>query len=269
MRFFSAPATRRRLMIAAAFLLVAVCAGLYFDRYRKVPIERALSPVWWVRHWRGLDRYDASKALLEHGDPSVPEVALTIDDGPDPIYGPAIAQYLHDAQVPATFFLVGKRVKQFPQVAKLLADDGFELGDHTYDHQRLSTLNPRLISNEITFCAKDIKDVTGRDVSLLRPPGVQYTDDVLKIARSLGYVTVSWTCGARDYDDQPAPYIAQRVIDRTEAGSIILLHQDHSSTAGALPIIVKALRARGYRFVTISQMLDRLHARRPTVQPAG
>jgi len=254
---------RRRIVISFVVIILAAVSGLYFDRYRKVPIERAMNPAYWVRHFRGLDRYDVRQALLEHGDPSVPEVAITIDDGPDPRYGPAIAKYLHDANVPATFFLVGIRVNQYPQVAKVISDDGFEIGNHTYDHQRLVDLKPHEIANELRLCEKHIKDVTGRDTDLMRPPGVQYNDKVTYVAKSLGYVTVSWTCGARDYDNQPAPYIAQRIIDRTEPGSIILLHQDHSSTVGALPIIVNALRARGYRFVTISQMLQRLHASFP------
>lgn len=263
MPFFSGQRGKMRLIIAGIIVVALAGGAAYIDRYHTVPIERELNPVFWWQHLRGEDRYDADDALLEHGDPSVPEVALTIDDGPDPRYGPAIANYLHENNVPATFFLVGIRVKQYPQVAKLLAADGFEIGDHTYDHQRLTLLKPHEIANELRLCAKHIKEVTGCDATLMRPPGVQYNDEVLKVAKSLGFVTVSWTCGAQDYDNQSAAYIAGRVLDRTEPGSIILLHQDHSSTIGALPVIVKGLRARGYRFVTISHMLERLHARLP------
>ncbi|MGO8672984.1 MAG: polysaccharide deacetylase family protein [Capsulimonadaceae bacterium] len=258
---------RIRVVLAAAILLLA--GGVYYiQRYHTVPIERELNPVDWVKHWRGEDRYDASRALLEHGDPNVHAVAITIDDGPDPRYGPAIAAYLHSQDVPATFFMVGIRVNQYPEVVRTIAKDGFEIGNHTYDHQRLPALKPHEIANELILCSKHIKAVTGRATTLMRPPGVQYDDKVLRVARSLGYVTISWTCGAQDYDNQPASFIAQRVLDRTENGSIILLHQDHESTVGALPIIVAGLKARGYKFVTISQMLHQLNARLPSPTPA-
>lgn len=259
---------RARLSAILVAVVVLAAFGFYFARFHKVPIDRAVNPAFWIEHIRGLDRYDPQQALLQHGDPNVPEVAITIDDGPDPNFGPPIINYLHSAGVPATFFLVGKRVKQFPEVARLIAVDGFEIGDHTYDHQRLTLLKPHAIANELRFCAKDIKDVTGRDATLMRPPGVQYNHTVLSVAKALGFVTVSWTCGAADYDNQSASFIAKRVLDRTENGSIILLHQDHASTVGALPVIVQGLRARGYRFVTIPQMLNRLHAKLPVPPPS-
>ncbi|MEO7717691.1 MAG: polysaccharide deacetylase family protein [Capsulimonas sp.] len=254
---------RRRIAVGAAALVFVGGVLSFWNRHRTIPIERALNPAYWVRHARGLDRYDPQTALLEHGDPNLPEVALTIDDGPDPRYGPQIAQMLHDKGVAATFFVVGIRVKQYPEVIKKIDSLGFEIQNHTYDHQRLDTLKPHEIANEIRFCAANVEKVTGKKTNLLRPPGVQYNDQTLATAKALGYVTVSWTCGARDYDQQPASYIAQRILDRTEAGSIIILHQDTPGTLAALPQIIDGLRARGYRFVTVSQMLEHLHAQRP------
>jgi len=255
----------KRARIAVAVVSV-ICAGFlarHWDRYRSVPIERALNPAYWLRHWKGQDRYDAATALLEHGDPNLNEVALTIDDGPDPLYGPAIADYLKQQGVAATFFVVGKRVKQYPAILRAIDADGFEIGNHTYDHQRLDQLKPHEVANEIKFCSRDIEEVTGKRPAIMRPPGVQYNDTVLNTAKALGYVTVSWTCGAKDYDPQPAQFIAQRVIDRSEAGSIIILHQDTPNTLKALPYIISGLRQRGFTFVTISQMLDHLHAKLP------
>jgi peptidoglycan-N-acetylglucosamine deacetylase len=268
MRFFSGRLGRIRVILSIAGLVIVCAAAGYIGRYHKVPIQKAINPVYWIDHWRGLDRYVESEALLEHGDPSVREVAITIDDGPDPRYGPAIANYLYRAHVPATFFMVGIRVKQFPDVVKLIASDGFEIGNHTYDHQRLDALKPHEIASELRLCTEHLRQVTGREVFLMRPPGEQFNAKVLNVAKSLGYVTVDWTCGARDYDNESAPFIAGRILDRTENGSIILLHQDQPSTIGALPVIVAGLRAHGYRFVTISQMLDRLHAKLPP-RPVG
>lgn len=249
---------KRKTFGALALLALAGWAGWQANLSRKVPLERALNPAFWVRHLRGTDRYDPQTALLEHGNPAYKEVALTIDDGPDPAFGPPIAALLQARHVPATFFLVGTRVRQFPQVARLLARDGFELGNHTYDHQRLPDLKPHEIANEIRLCDRDVAQATGQHLNLLRPPGVQYDDKTLRAAKSLGYVTVSWTVGARDYDTQPPQWIADRVLRRTEPGSIILLHQDNSATPAALPLIIDGLRRQGYVFVTVSQMLAHL-----------
>ncbi len=267
------PTTRRRRPLALgaglALVLLLGAAAWRLDEYRKVPLDRALNPVFWVKHWLGEDRYDPKTGLLEHGDPDVPEVALTFDDGPDPRYGPAIAALLVRDHVPATFFLVGVRVKQYPQVARLLARDGFEIGNHTYDHQRLPDLKPHEIAQELRLCDHWVFVTTGRHTTLMRPPGVQYNDKVLSVAHALGYDTVSWTVGASDYETQPTPWITQRILDRTENGSIILLHQTTPDTLGALPAIITGLRARGYRFVTVGAMLARLRPRLTGTSAAG
>ena len=259
------PRVRKSLPFVGAFVIFGV--GLAFwvlNPHRKVPLRKVFSPVEWVRHWKGIDHYDPGQALLQEGDPSVREVALTFDDGPDPRYGPAVAAILKQKKVSATFFLVGLRVKEYPDVAKLLAGDGFELANHTYNHQSLPALKPHEIANELRLCDADIAWATGQHTSLMRPPGVQYNDKVLNVAKALGYVTVSWTVGAKDYDkDTSADFIRERVLDRAAPGAIILLHQDTPATVAALPAIIDGLRAQGYQFVTISRMLDRLKARRP------
>ncbi len=257
---------RARLGLTLAVLLALAGGAIWrINETRKVPLTRALSPLYWVQHWRGLDRYEAAGALLEHGDPAYREVALTFDDGPDPRYGPVIASLLHARGIPATFFVVGIRVKQHPQVIRLLARDGFEIGNHTYDHQRLPGLKPHEIARELRLCDAHVFALTGQHTTLMRPPGVDYDDKTLQVAKALGYVTVSWTVGARDYDLQPPQWIAERVLSRTEPGSIILLHQDNPSTASALPAIIDGLQRRGYRFVTVSQMLSRLGVPRPAL----
>ncbi len=253
---------RARLLLLAVALALTALGAWRANQTRKVPLERALNPGFWLRHWQGRDRYDPHTALLEHGAPARREVALTIDDGPDPALGPQVADLLRRRHVPATFFVVGTRVGQHPDVVRIMARDGFEIGNHTYDHQRLPDLKPHEIANELRLCDRKVFQITGRHTTLLRPPGVQYNDKVLGVAKALGYVTVSWTCGARDYEAQSPQWIARRVLERTEPGSIILLHQDNPATPAALPLIIDGLSARGYRFVTVSQMLQGLGVRK-------
>ena len=253
------------LPVGGAVLAAALWA---FNPHRDVPISEAMTPEYWIRHMRGGDLYDAQDALLQRGDPNVPEVALTFDDGPDPRYGPPIARLLKQKGITATFFVIGFRVKQHPEVLRELVADGFEIGNHTYDHKRLPELKPHEIANELRLCDQDIAAVTGQHPAIMRPPGVQYDDKVLKIDKALGYVTVSWTIGARDYGAEPPPsFIEKRVLDRARNGSIILLHQTSPETLAALPVIVDGLQRRGFHFVTVRAMLDRLHARLPVAPP--
>ena len=221
------PRFRRAALVLICLLVGTVAIAFGWARSRKIPLRKVFSPAQWVLHWQGRDRYDPRQALLQEGDPNRREVALTFDDGPDTAYGPQIAAILKEKNVPATFFLVGMRVKQHPEVARLLAQDGFELANHTYNHQDLPALKPHEIANELRLCDADVYAATGGHTTLMRPPGVQYNDKVLDVAKSLGYVTVSWTVGARDYEtDTTSDFIKDRVLDRAAPGS------DHPAAPG-------------------------------------
>lgn len=256
---------RKRIGIGIATVCLVSVVATVFNPNRKLPLHELFNPYHWVEHYEGRDIYDARWNFLGHGDPHIPEVAMTFDDGPDINNEPAIVKVLKEKHVPATFFLVGIRIKQHPELVKLLADNGFGIGNHTYDHKRLDALKPHEIANELRLCDKHIFEITGKHPFLMRPPGMQYNNKVLNVARALGYVTVYWNVGARDYEVVPKNFIVERVIDRTENGSIILLHQDQPSTAQALPEIIDGLRAQGYTFVSLPHMLRQLHVQIPPV----
>ena len=253
--------TRKRLKFAAVCLAVAGCAML---AAHKMAIP--LNPHAWHAWYLGLigeDHYDADRALLKHGSVHVNEVALTIDDGPNTKYCKPIVDELSRDHVPAEFFLVGIDVEKHPDEARLIARDGFGIGNHTYDHKRLVDLKPHEIGNELRLCDDDIYRATGLHTSLMRPPGMEFNNKVLEVARYHGYVTVDWTAGAKDYERCRADDIVRRVMKRLKPGAIIILHQDQQSTVDALPALVRSVRAAGYRFVTLSAMLARVHAALP------
>lgn len=254
----------KRVAVIAAIIVIAsgIFSGIflvgyhYFHRY--VPLRQLVTPDYWKRHFKGNDFYDRDGMMLFHGNPVYHEIALTIDDGPHQIYGQAILHALAQEHVPATFFVVGIRVKQEPDQIRQMIAQGDEIGNHTYDHQRLDTLKPHLIASELRLDDEDIYRASGIHTHIMRPPGVQFNHKVLNVSRALHYITVNWTNAARDYEVQSPEYIVRHVVDSTENGSIILLHQDNPYTAIALPRIIGALKGRGYRFVTISTMLAHL-----------
>jgi peptidoglycan/xylan/chitin deacetylase (PgdA/CDA1 family) len=250
----------KRALVIAIVLFVAFYLVWHFDKYRKIPIEHAVNPVWWIRHEEGNDLYDPDSGMLYQGNPKLKEIALTIDDGPNPLYGPAIIETLHQYNVPATFFVVGTKAREYPNILRMMAKDGDEIGNHTYDHQRLPALKPHEIASEIRDDDADIFRATGIHTRLLRPPGMEYNNKVLTVSKALGYRTISYTEAAKDFLPQTPSFISQRIINRVENGSIILLHQDTPDTVQALPAIITGLRAQGYQFVTIKTMLEHLNA---------
>ncbi len=250
---------RQRRMLGLALLVLGVVPGGYWwNEHRRVGLGDVVSPGYWIRRWQGEDLWDARRRILFHGNRNLPEVALTIDDGPHRPTGAQLLDVLKAHRVRATFFVVGAQVKQHPDLARRMLAEGHEVGNHTQDHQRLDTLEERHIRNEIAHCDLNFRRATGQRLTLLRPPGLRYNDDVLRVAGEMGCTLVAENVTAHDATPVPPEFIVRRVLRRVENGSILLLHDDFPATAQALPRILTTLRERGYRFVTISEMLAHL-----------
>jgi peptidoglycan-N-acetylglucosamine deacetylase len=254
---------KRRLLWIALPLLLVIAVGAAWKSARDHVIPISQYPAWWYRHLRGIDNYDPEAAILFHGNPKYKEVAITVDDGPHPQYGMPILAALNQYHVPATFFVVGVRVKQDPQFLRQAIAQGCEIGNHTYDHQRLPGLKDHEIVNELRFDDMAIYKACGVHPTIMRPPGDEYDDRVSHDLKSMGYIDVCWTDAAKDYLDETPQFIAERVLDRVEPGSIILLHQDWPGTAVALPVIIEGLQKQGYKMVTIGAMMQHLGIQHP------
>ena len=197
---------------------------------------------------------------LVAGDGEAPEIALTFDDGPGEAT-PLILDILKQAGIRATFFLCGQNVEQFPDLARRIAAEGHEIGNHTYSHPYLVWKTPGRIAWEIARAQSLIEHSTGCRPRLFRPPyGVRWFG-LFPILASHDLTAVMWSVSGMDWR-LPAARIADRVIAQAKPGSIILLHDgvppsergDRRETAEALQEIVRALGGR-YRFVTASEMV--------------
>ncbi len=198
-------------------------------------------------------------------------LALTFDDGPDPRWTPAILDILKREQVPATFFIVGKNGQAYPDLMRRIVNDGHELGNHTFTHPNLGELPLRLTELELNATQRLIESETGRSSVLFRPPyfGDAEADKPQEVepaivAQNLGYVMV----GVRiDPNDWQLPVTADQIVTRTidraidsdpeTRGEVILLHDsggDRSATVEALPRLIHELKARGFRFVSVSDL---------------
>lgn len=204
------------------------------------------------------DTYEKSKGYrfnkIIRGNVKSKEIALTFDDGPHAVYTLKLLQILKQLHTPATFFVVGKQVEKYPTLVQLEVIEGHEVGDHTYDHVNLTELTPDLVEYEIDRCDRVIKSVTGSSVRFIRPPGGDYNQTVLSAASRRGYVTALWTDDPGDWARIPGSVILQRSLDRLENGAILLLHDGIPETLDILPQLINEARARGYKFVTLSQL---------------
>ncbi|MBI3934722.1 MAG: polysaccharide deacetylase family protein [Acidobacteria bacterium] len=199
---------------------------------------------------------------IVRGPHAIPAVALTFDDGPGEDTA-AILDTLKSTGARATFFLCGRNVERYPELARRIAQDGHEIGNHTYAHPRLMGRSPGKLFLEIDRAQKVIEHHTGRAPELFRPPYGLRWFGLFPILRQLKMQAVMWSVNGRDWNTGPEE-ITQRILRQAHPGAIILLHdglppQDHGdrrATVQALPAIIRILGGR-YRFVTVSEMQSR------------
>jgi cellulose synthase/poly-beta-1,6-N-acetylglucosamine synthase-like glycosyltransferase/peptidoglycan/xylan/chitin deacetylase (PgdA/CDA1 family)/spore germination protein YaaH len=198
-------------------------------------------------------------------------LALTFDDGPDPRWTPAILDVLKREQVPATFFIIGKNGQAYPDLVRRIVNEGHELGNHSFTHPNLGEIPLSLTELELNATQRLIESEVGRSTVLFRPPyfGDAEADkpqevEPALIAQNLGYLMV----GVRiDPNDWQLPVTADQIVNRTieratdtnpeTRGEVILLHDsggDRAATIEALPRLIDELRARGFRFVAVSDL---------------
>lgn len=187
------------------------------------------------------------------------QVALTYDDGPNPSLTPKLIEWLKANDVPATFFMQGDMVKTYGSLAKDVADAGFELANHTYDHPNLRNLSEEKILDQLQDTHDIIKEVTGVDVKMVRPPYGAHNSKVDKVCERLGYKIVNWDVDTNDWRKRSADQIYNTIMNGVSDGSIILMHdRKHSGRETVLEAtqrVVPALRAKGYTFVTAGELI--------------
>ncbi len=207
--------------------------------------------------------------FLFGGNPTLPEIALTFDDGPDPPYTNEILAVLKQYNVKASFFCVGRHATEHPELVKQEFDAGHTVAIHSWNHVNLPTYSAAAIDKQLGDTSDSLKKITGVQPGFFRPPYGAYNSVVLAQANKMGLTTFLWNDVASDWLLPGSSVISARVINAARYGSIILLHDgdgDHynpiasrEQTVRALPTIITTLRARGYRFVTLDQMVADLH----------
>ncbi|MEU8266252.1 polysaccharide deacetylase family protein [Sphaerisporangium sp. NPDC049002] len=179
-------------------------------------------------------------------------VALTFDDGPGP-QTDRLLSILAEYGARATFFTVGANAEAQPALLRRIADGGHLIGNHSWSHRDLATLDMRKISDELGR-TQMMLSATGPAPALLRAPYGGLTPQVVTVARALRLSIVGWTLDTGDARDPDPAAVARRAIDGARPGSVILMHEGGSATLRALPKTLKALASRGYAFVTVPEL---------------
>jgi len=184
-------------------------------------------------------------------------VALTFDDGPNPLYTETIMEALKQYDGRATFFLVGMMAQQYPDLVLNLLAAGHELGNHTYTHPNITKLTQNELIAEILRTRVLIKDISGRQTYLFRPPGGNIDDATTKQLRALDYNIIYWDINAGEYRKTASPEEqVRRMLANIKDGSIVLLHNGPvDGTMSILPGLLAGLRAKGFSFVTVSELV--------------
>lgn len=186
-------------------------------------------------------------------------VALTFDDGPWPDATERILDILAANDVKATFFVLGGRVKRSPEVVERAYREGHLIGAHSVSHRRFTALTARQIRSEVARGRQLIRGASGHDSTWLRPPYGAMDGEAWRAVRKERAQVVMWDVDSRDWKKPGAKKIAKSVVKHVKPGSIVLLHDgggDRAQTVAALPMIIRDLKAKGYLFVTVEELVE-------------
>ncbi len=181
----------------------------------------------------------------------VKKVALTFDDGPDPKVTLQILETLKKYDAKATFFMLGSRVEYYPDIAKNVADAGHQLANHTWTHPDLTKAGAEKVRNEINRTSSIIEEVTGKKATAFRPP---YGAVNQSVRSQTDLPVVLWDVDTLDWKHRDSNQLLTNVKSHTKAGSTILMHDIHQSTADGLDGVLAYLQSEGYTFVTVSEL---------------
>ncbi len=195
---------------------------------------------------------------------STDAVALTFDDGPDPVGTPAVLEALAAAQAKATFFVLGRQVEAHPELARALVAEGHEIALHGHDHLFARAFLRSALASDLARAEAVVHDVCGVRPRLYRPPAGVVVPSLLDAVRARGLEVVGWSVRPRDGLGGEPQQIAERVLGGICAGDVVLLHDvpspvasdGRASTAEALPAILQGLADRGLRAAAVSEVLE-------------
>lgn len=255
----------RAIQVGLGILAVTVFTGLGGHRalsrayHDNLPVwDRPDRPVWRTQVDAALAAPTQALRSGDYGPESTrrPLIALTFDDGPYPLHTSVLLATLKEHQVRATFFLVGRRVQEFPELAKKIADDGHELANHTYSHRREGELGPSELEQELLKTEDAMVAACGVRTHLFRPAGGSLSPEGTLRVKELGYTLVDYTVNPGDWWIRSSHDLLKGSFRGRSREGVVLLHTGNLPLVRALPVYIETMRAKGFRFVTVTELVS-------------
>jgi peptidoglycan-N-acetylglucosamine deacetylase len=199
------------------------------------------------------------------GERGSKQIYLTYDDGPNDPHTLKLLEVLAKHSVRATFFMIGRYVRERPDIARAVAQAGHVIGNHTFTHPLLIFKSAAQTRTQLADCHQTLEDTIGKHSNLFRPPFGGRRPATLRVARELGLQTVMWNVTGYDWNAPPAAVIEQKVVRQIRGGDVILLHDgghramgaDRAQTVIATENLIRRCRDQGYEFVTVPETTGR------------
>lgn len=181
---------------------------------------------------------------------------MTFDDGPHGVNTPRLLDMLKQRKIHATFFFVGQCVEEFPDIVKRIVAEGHEVGNHSWSHPQLSKMNDAAVHDQLQKTQDAIVQACGVTPKIMRPPYGAFTQRQCAWANgNWGYKVILWDVDPVDWKIRNAEHVKNEILKQTVNGSIILSHDIHKTTVDAMPETLDALLAKGFKFVTVSELI--------------
>lgn len=185
-----------------------------------------------------------------------PFIALTFDDGPSASLTPKLLDLLKARNIHVTFFVLGEMVKAHPEILRRALAEGHEVGNHSWDHPQLSRMSDEAVRSQLNRTQEAVQTAIGQKMTLMRPPYGAITAEQKKwVHDDLGYKIILWAVDPLDWKRPGPEIVRQRIVTETRNGSIILSHDIHPGTVEAMPATLDELLGKGFKFVTVSELL--------------
>lgn len=187
---------------------------------------------------------------------SLPFLALTFDDGPHPANTPRLLDMLKERNVKATFYVVATNARRYPEIMRRIVAEGHEIGNHTVTHGNLAKMAPDEVRSELSRAHEAIIATAGVTPRTMRPPyGAITSDQKDWIRREFGYPTILWSVDPEDWKKPGASVVTRRLVAGAAPGGILLVHDIHAPTIDAMPSTLDQLLAKGFQFITVTQLI--------------
>jgi peptidoglycan/xylan/chitin deacetylase (PgdA/CDA1 family) len=185
-----------------------------------------------------------------------PYIAMTFDDGPSATLTPKLLDLLAARHIKATFFVIGENVAEHPEIVERAAREGHEIGNHSWSHPNFGKMSEQSVRSQLQRTDDAIKNATGKRPTLMRPPYGSITDrEKHWIHDEFGYQIILWDVDPYDWRRPGPAVVRNRILKETQPGSIVLSHDIHPGTIEAMPSTFDALEAKGFKFVTVSELI--------------